>query len=307
MKYGVVGTFINDQIYPADGSLVKGIGGIYYTLSILANLVSADDEIFPICPLGEDLYDKVVRKLSGYNNINLDVILKHKQKNTNVKLFYQDLEKREEILSDLMPEIELADLKKAGAVDVWLVNFITGFEMKLETFNQFCEQSTGMIFMDFHSLSLGIAADGKRFLQRPANWKQWIAGIDCLQMNENEAQCLIGKNQVNHEDMIAFGKDVMQNNLKTFHITLGSKGSLLFYRNNDAWNWLATPALPIKNTVEVTGSGDAFLASFATHYSKHKNPVAATQYANFVAGKKCSIQGTDKLHELRPIIRQGLD
>lgn len=307
MKIGVIGTFINDQIHPADGSFVKSFGGIFYTLSILVNLISAEDKIYPICPLGEDIYDRVIKKLSIHKSINLDYIIKHKQKNTNVKLFYQDFEKREEIISDLMPEIQLSNLEKPGAMDAWLVNFITGFEMSLETFTKFCQQQTGKIFMDFHSLSLGVESNGKRFPQRPDNWEDWITGIDCLQMNENEANCLINKEKIDKADLIDFGNYVIQKNLKTFHITRGSKGSLMFYRNAVSVQVLEIPAFQIQNAVDVTGSGDAFLSGYATHFIKHHDPIAASRYANFVAGKKCTIKGTEKLHQLRPIIRQGLN
>ena len=39
-----------------------------------------------------------------------------------------------------MPPLDLDHILSVGKMDAWLVNFITGFEMSIETFQQFREQ-----------------------------------------------------------------------------------------------------------------------------------------------------------------------
>ncbi|UCE08312.1 MAG: hypothetical protein JSW07_09940, partial [bacterium] len=69
MKIGVVGTIIKDRIYPSKGNEIRSFGGIFYTLSILGNLLSKEDEIYPVCYLGFDIYDEIIKRLSQYKNI----------------------------------------------------------------------------------------------------------------------------------------------------------------------------------------------------------------------------------------------
>jgi len=51
-QVAVVGTICLDTIYPYGGDKITGLGGIYYSLSALANL-SAKRNDLSICPCGE--------------------------------------------------------------------------------------------------------------------------------------------------------------------------------------------------------------------------------------------------------------
>jgi len=72
MKIGVVGTFNRDIIFPWQGEKTKSIGGIYFSVLYLANLLNSGDEICPVANLGEDFYDQVVSDLSHFKNLRLD-------------------------------------------------------------------------------------------------------------------------------------------------------------------------------------------------------------------------------------------
>ncbi len=298
MKIGIIGTIVKDQIYSADATEINSIGGIFYTLSILGNLAAKDDQIYPVCYLGQDIYDEILSRLSQYQSIRFDGIKKIAQNNTAVKLIYQNSEQRNEFLSNRFPPLQLEDIGKIGSMDVWLVNFITGFELSLETFQQFCEQTPGLIFMDFHSLSLDIAENGLRVLRKLPNWEEWIRGVDVLQMNEAEAISLSRNQSATKYSLIQFGNEVINKNIKIFHITRGSKGSLLFYRNGAESINFEIPPRPVANVVDVTGCGDAFAAGFLQHYFHSKDIVAATHYANSIAGINCTIRGTEELFKL---------
>ncbi|MCU0644084.1 MAG: carbohydrate kinase family protein [bacterium] len=298
MKIGIIGTIVKDQIYSADATEINSIGGIFYTLSILGNLAAKDDQIYPVCYLGQDIYDEILSRLSQYQSIRFDGVKKIAQNNTAVKLIYQNAEQRNEFLSNRFPPLQLEDIGKIGSMDVWLVNFITGFELSLETFQQFCEQTPGLIFMDFHSLSLDIAENGLRVLRKLPNWEEWIRGVDVLQMNEAEAISLSRNQSATKHSLIQFGNEVINKNIKIFHITRGSKGSLLFYRNGAESINFEIPPRPVANVVDVTGCGDAFAAGFLQHYFHSKDIVAATHYANSIAGINCTIRGTEELFKL---------
>ncbi|MDZ7264336.1 MAG: hypothetical protein ONB16_07115, partial [candidate division KSB1 bacterium] len=170
MKIGVIGTFINDHIILATGEELKSFGGIFYTISMLANLLSNEDEIYPVCYLGADIYEPIIARLNAYKNIRLAGICKIDQPNTAVDLRYRNAEQRDEILTHRLPPLTHDLLGKIEGMDVWLLNFITGFEMNLETCQRFCRQQTAMVYMDFHSLSLGIDDRGRRYHRYRSDW-----------------------------------------------------------------------------------------------------------------------------------------
>lgn len=305
MKIGVIGTIVKDHISLANGKEVRSYGGIFYTLSILGNLLKEDDEIYPVCVLGADIKDEIFRKLSKYKNIDLSGVKEINENNTSVKLIYKDVHNRDEFLRNLMPEIQLDHIKKVGPMDVWLVNFITGFEMSLKTFNDFCEQTDGMIYMDFHSLSLDIDHDGRRILRKLQNWEQWIRGVDVLQMNDAEAGILNGHPDLSKNDLIRFGKDVVKKDIRIFHITRGAQGSLLFHRNKDEISWTDIPAFKVGEVIDVTGCGDAFAAGFIVDYLENMNIDRSARFANAIAGVNCTIRGTEELFKLKKFLSQG--
>lgn len=302
MKIGVIGTFIKDQIFLADGTEIKSFGGIHYTLSILGNLLSENSKIYPVCHLGVDIFEEVIKRLSRYKSIDFSGVRKAYQNNTTVKLIYRDTATRDEILTNLMPPIALEHIQQVGEMDVWLVNFITGFEISRDLLQQFCQQQRGLIYMDFHSLSLDINGEGLRIYRKLPHWEQWIQGVDVLQMNDAEAATLIDHQCVTQDDLVRLGAQVIKKNIKIFHITCGPKGSLLFFKRGDGVRALEIPAHQVEKVRDVTGCGDAFAAGFLVHYYQNNDIVAAAYYANFIAGLNCTISGTDELYQIKDII-----
>jgi sugar/nucleoside kinase (ribokinase family) len=289
LKIGVIGTFILDHIYNLDGEKTESLGGLTYTLAVLANLLSDKDEIYPIAQVGSDGYDKIITFLSNYKNVRLDGLKWNEQNNTHVTLRYHSKESRTEILSNLLPPIEINQVMSLGQFDVILINFITGFELTLAACNAICSQKNTLIGMDYHSLTLGIDEHGKRFFKKPENWEQWLTGIDILQMNEYEAQLLSDKQNLSN-----FGLNLNQKGIRIVNITLGAKGSLIFVDNKME----QISAFPVPEAKDVTGCGDAFMSGFIKEYLNSNNPINAAHYANRIAGLKCTIVGTEQINTL---------
>ncbi len=305
MKIGVIGTFINDHIILASGEELNSFGGIYYTVSMLAHLLSADDEIYPICYLGRDSYETIVTRLSAFKNIRLTGIQKIDHPNTAVTLIYRNTEQRNEILTHRLPPLEQELLAGVEGMDVWLLNFITGFEMTLETCQHFCRQQEAPIYMDFHSLSLAIDDRGRRHLCHRPDWKAWIDGVDILQMNEAEAASLRHQTELTLAELRQLGQEIVAKHVPILHITRGSKGSLLVYRNAGRVASQEIPAAAVDPVIDVTGCGDAFAAGFLVHYWNSRDLIAATEFANRVAGINCTLRGTEELWQLKGLITQA--
>ncbi len=292
MKIGVIGTFIKDHIIHPDGRETRSYGGIYYALSILTNLFSRHDEICPACWLGEDIYDDIHRIFSTNGNINFSGIRRYAGNNSAVKLIYHDAESRDEILTNILPEVNLDHTRHAGPVDAWLVNFITGYEMNLATFHQFCAEKSCPVFMDFHSLSLDRDKSGLRILRKLPNWKEWIADVDVLQMNEKEAAVLSDSDSTKMNELVRFGVNVIrETKIRILNITLGSQGSILIHRQGAQILHRMLAPENIGEAVDATGCGDAFMAGFLYFYFKKPDPVQAAKFANSIAGLNSTMPG----------------
>ncbi len=293
MKIAVIGTFVLDEIHNFQGKTVNSLGGISYSVSILSHLLRSDDEIIPIANVGIDGYDRITEFLSRHKNIRLHGIRRDDRNNTRVTLLYHDRYSRVEILQNRLSPIQLDQVLGIGEVDVILINFITGFEMPLDTLTDVCTQASALKYMDFHSLTLGIDENGRRFPRKPADWKEWIKYVDILQCNEDEAKILNGSDQ-----FYDFGVHIIHNGTKILNITRGSKGSLLFVRNSEDVIYEEIPACPVDEVVDVTGCGDAFAGGFLVNYLKTKDALSASKNANRVAGFNSTLSGIEQIHLL---------
>ncbi|MCG8605462.1 hypothetical protein MJD09_10755, partial [bacterium] len=192
MKIGVVGTFIRDRIFPYQGVETRSLGGIFFTVSCLANIADTTTEIYPVAHVGTDLYDELRDELSCYGNVSLDGIIKLDRDNTQVQLHYTGPQERYEITTEPMAPCDFNSLETLINADAVLVNLISGSDLELDALREFRRHSDALIYLDFHSRALGIDENGKRFYRRPDDWQDWINQADVLQLNEREARTLAG-------------------------------------------------------------------------------------------------------------------
>jgi sugar/nucleoside kinase (ribokinase family) len=306
MKIGVVGTFIRDKIKPWKGASAESIGGIFFTVSYLANLLDDASEIFPVCFVGEDFYDEVVEQLAVYKNVRLDGIKRLRRENTQVTLTYTSAQERQEITTEPMPALgydELAILKDADAIEV---NLITGVDVDLRALKKLRQESSTLIYLDFHSHALGISEEGKRYYVRPKDWKEWVKIADVLQLNEMEARTLAGYPTAQPmEILIDFGKEILKIHPFICHITLCEKGSYGFFKNNEGILIKRFKAQQLDSVVDMIGCGDAFAAGFLVNYLSDGNVIEATKFANKVAGLNCTFVGSTGIKNIQRVIQNN--
>jgi sugar/nucleoside kinase (ribokinase family) len=303
MKLGVVGTFIRDRIFPYQGEAVESIGGIFFTVSFLANLVDDSTEIYPVSFVGEDFYDLLIDRLSEYKNVRLDGIKKLPCVHTQVNLHYTGPQERYEVTTEPMPALqhdELAILKDADAV---LVNLITGVDVAREALSAFRRESEALIYLDFHSHALGINEVGRRYYRRPKDWRDWINLADVLQLNEMEARTLAGLSaDAPKELLLDFGKECLTMRPRVCHLTLADKGSYLFYHKDGKTSVTRMKAYPVVTVVDIIGCGDAFAAGYIVHYFSSNDVVAATRFAHKVAAINCTFMGSSGVKKIRNLL-----
>ena len=300
MKIGVVGTFIRDRILPWQGQETRSIGGIFFTVSYLANLLDEAAEIYPVCFVGEDFYDEVTGKLADCKNVAFDGIVKLPRDNTQVRLTYTRPQERDEVTTDPMPPLGSQHLDVLQDADAVIVNLITGQDVSLAGLHRFRQESDALIYLDFHSHALGINSHGKRYYKKPADWRDWVRCVDVLQLNEMEARTLAGCSpQTPAEILVEFGREVLRLGPSVCHITLAEKGSYLLFGDRENPFVKRLKAVHVDNVLDIIGCGDAFEAAYLVAFLSSGDVLEATRFAHSVAAANCSFVGSSGITSIK--------
>lgn len=300
MRIGVIGSITRDQIFPFQQPEKESIGGIFYTILVLSNLLTENDEVYPICYVGKDFSDQILEKLVEFRNIKLDGLKILNQNNVLHRIIYHDFENRDEIEIDSFPPLQYDAIKFLLDFDAFLINFITGSDLDIEAYEKLSQNQKKLIYTDYHNLSLKPNGGTARTLYRRRDWKRWIRPASILQMNEHEARILAKMRATpQKDDYQHFGFMILNEGIKIFNLTLGSQGSWLFYQNPDGPRMLKLAPCFIEKVKDVTGCGDAFASAFLTEYLKNHDAEKAANYANLIAARNTQFIGTDMLHQLK--------
>lgn len=291
----VLGTFIRDTIVTLDRQHVESIGGLYHSMAYLASLAKPETVLHPLCYVGDDFYDKVAQALRALGaHVQLDLLRRVSQPNTAVTLIYRDAERRDEITTPPMAAINKRDVEAVAQHEAVLVNLITGEDIELAALQHLKKlPRPPLVYLDLHSLALGIDEHGGRYYREVPEWRAWVSAADILQVNEMEAATLAGAREaLRDEALIKFGKNLFAENLSACNITLAGRGALLFYRTGGLVVHEHMPPQKKLKPVDVIGCGDAFGAAFLTHFIESGDYLAAARFANVVAGRNSTFIGS---------------
>lgn len=195
---GVVGSLVWDTIHRHDdvpGPPIQEWGGIGYALEALSASLPEEWVIRPLLKVGEDLAGEALEFLDGIPRVQVGGWIQVvREPTTRVELHYRGGVRKSERLSGGPPPWRWAELEpRVRECRALYVNFITGFEMALETATLLRAHFTGPMYADLHSLFLGLGAQGDRIPRSLPNWARWLQAFDAVQMNESEFQLLAGK------------------------------------------------------------------------------------------------------------------
>ncbi|SIQ42574.1 ribokinase [Halanaerobium kushneri] len=105
--------------------------------------------------------------------------------------------------------------------------------------------------------------------------KDTLKKVDCLIVNEVEASYYCNKDIEDIKSAMEKHHELLNMIKEVLIITMGSKGSCLFYEDNK----IHIPALKVK-AVDTTGAGDTFVGVFASKLIEGYNYVEAIKYAS---------------------------
>ena len=224
-RLGVIGTFVWDVIHGRDprDAPVEEWGGITYALSALDAALSDEWEIVPIMKVGSDMAERARAFVRRLTHAAPDAALYEVPfPNNRVELFYFSEERRTEYLTGGVPPWSWPALKPTlEGIDALYVNFLSGFEMELETAQLLRQHYRGPIYADLHSLVLALRPDGLRVAQPLPRVREWCACFDLIQVNEDELAMMA-------PDPLALAATALDAGAHCLVVTLGKRGAVYF-------------------------------------------------------------------------------
>lgn len=220
---GVIGTLVWDRIIGRCGEStpVEEWGGIAYALAALSATVPEAWSILPIMKLGADMAEDGRLLLSEIPRVDPSAIIDVPEPNNRVELRYETASRRCERLTGGVPPWTWKELAPFVArCDALYINFISGYEMDLETARALSDGFGGPTYADLHSLFLGKDRSGHRVPRTLEAWATWLRCFDAVQMNEDEFDLLGGADDAWQRAAGALGPD-----LRLITVTLGARGA----------------------------------------------------------------------------------
>jgi sugar/nucleoside kinase (ribokinase family) len=306
MVITVIGHLCKDVIHlPGEEESQETFGGIIFTLLTLANLMGEKDRIQPVFGVGQADYEELIEQLKKYKNIDTSGIFKFKGSTNEVQLFYQkNAQARVECSKNISPPIPFNRIKPYLDGDGVLVNMISGSDITLETLDYIrmgVRDRNIPIHFDFHSLTLGIDQEFKRFRRPLTDWRRWCFMLDSIQMSEEEALGLSAERY----DEATLINHLMSLMVETLIITRGNRGVTAIVQ--DIHKKLTRKDFESESfgdIIDTTGCGDVFGAAFLFQFLKSKDSFIAIEFANKSAALNATFRHTSELEGLRSKLEQ---
>lgn len=313
-RVGVLGTLIWDRIVDVDGRrpTVEEWGGVAYGMEAMSAALPEGWTIRPILKLGQDRSEKAFAYLASIPHMEQEEGVQWvPQPTTRVELRYRDFERRTERLEGGPPPWTWEELEpRVQGLDALYINFISGFEMTLDTALALRAAFPGPIYADLHSLFLGITGMGFRIPRELPGWGAWLRAFDAVQMNETEFE-LLGRAWGDPWQLAA---EVVGPDVKLMAVTLGREGAAYvaapdFDPQPLAWriakgqvvrlgpirSGKVPPAFVVEEG-DPTGCGDVWGATFFARLLAGVPLEEAMQEANRSAARNAQRRGAAGLH-----------
>jgi len=304
-RLGVVGVLVWDEIHGRDPAApaVEEWGGIAYALAALDAALPPGWDMAPLIKVGRDMsgpaagfYRGLKRLAPGARPIEVDAA------NNRVVLHYQTSARRCERMSGGVPAWTWPELGPlVRDLDALYVNFISGYEMTLETARALRQAFPGPIYADLHSLFLGKLPDGTRVLQALPDAAAWFGCFDTVQMNEEELDQMGGEPMPVAATVLGAGAGALV-------VTVGARGAVYFEdggasRRSDGQTVgrsdgpvrTALVRAPVVAAVDPTGCGDVFGATCCARLLAGDGLESAVAAANAAAARNATYRGATGL------------
>ncbi len=292
----------------SDGTetVIEDYGGILYSIVTLASLMNGRDVLQPVFGVSAAEYDGVMELLKQYKQVDPSGVYRVKGPMNQVHLFYDGATPggRIECSRNISQPIPFSRIKPFLDADGVLINMISGSDIGLETLDYIRMETRDRsvpLHFDFHSLTLGIDEEFKRFRRPLTDWRRWCFMLHTVQMSESEAAGLAAERY----DEATLINQLMPLMVSTLLITRGERGVTVI--TQDIHKKLTRhdiPGVSFGPAKDPTGCGDVFGAAYFFQLLKSRDSVAAASFANNAAALKATVIG---LEGLRAVGKQLTD
>jgi hypothetical protein len=296
-RLGVIGSMVWDTIYGRDPAPpaqrpIEEWGGIAYALAALDATLGEDWVIVPLIKVGRDLARPANAFLRTLQHLTPGTrFIEVPDSNNRVLLRYLDAGRRSEQMRGGVPPWTWPELgPMVPDLDALYVNFISGFELSLETAQLLRRGFSRFIYADLHSLLLGKEPDGTRVPQALPDAPAWFGCFDVVQLNDEE-MAQVGP------DPLAIAAGALAQGCTALVVTEGERGAVYFAgRPARTARLPAWPVLP-GATTDPTGCGDVFGGAAAAGLLQGLPLEEAFRQANRLAARNLTMRGATGLRD----------
>ncbi len=303
----VIGHLSKDVVHLLDEkeNQQESFGGILFTVLTLANVMSEKDRIQPVFGVGQTDYELLMEQIKQYKNIDTSGIFRIKGQTNQVHFFYQkDAQTKIECSKYISAPIPFNRIKPYLDGDAVLINMISGSDITLETLDYIrmeIRERKIPIHFDFHSLTLGIDQEFRRFHRPLTDWRRWCFMLNSIQMSEEEAFGLSAERY----DETTLTNHVMTLMVETLVITRSERGATVIVQDiHKKLSRKDFAGVSFGTAIDTTGCGDVFGAAFLYHYLKSKDSFVAAEFANKAAALNATFKNAQELDGLRTKLEQ---
>ena len=256
-RLGVIGSMVWDTIYGRDPArpAIEEWGGISYSLAALDATLGDDWQIVPLVKVGRDLAPRANEFLGTLHHVAPGArFLEVPAPNNRVTLRYYQTERRCEQMAGGVPPWTWPELgPQVRDLDAVYVNFISGYELDLETAQLLRRGFSRFLYADLHSLFLGKEPDGTRVPQPLPDAPGWFGCFDVVQLNEEELAQL-------GPDPLLVAAGALARGCQTLVVTLGPRGAA-YFTGRPVRSARIAPDLVADPDGDPTGCGDVLGAT----------------------------------------------
>ncbi|HEX9614723.1 MAG TPA: carbohydrate kinase family protein [Bacteroidota bacterium] len=282
----------------------RRLGGIAYTIAALAAMTTERDRIVPVVGVGESDRDELLQWMKAYPQVSTDGVFTFKGKTNEVHLFYEGgSDARIECSKHISQPIPFETIRPFLDTRGILINMISGFDITLETLDRIRMETRDKgtpIYFDFHSLTLGIDREYRRFRRALPDWRRWCFMLDTIQMSEEEAAGMTTE----HYDENDLVNQLMPLMVRNLLITRGSNGARLIHQEHKKLTRHDFPGIALTPSPDPTGCGDVFGAVFFAKYLETGSGAQAAETANKVAAFHTTYSGSEQLARAAQFLKE---
>ncbi len=293
----IAGHLVMDEIIFRGKEPTRALGGISYNLAAMTSIMKTG-KILPVCELGEDIRELFQSVYGRFGNIDISAVRYTSLPNVVNRLVYSDSEHRDEWNSRVPDPLRLDAV--GSDMDALLINHISGGDILPDELTAFRRRFKGIIYCDYHSLSLGRGPEGKRYYRHRPDWRDYLAGVDIIQMNREELCSITGEIGELPADIARTCRRLHDAGPRTAIITLGAGGSVLCM--DSGANVYFIPPVDIPDPVDPTGCGDTLASVCLYNYLISGQMVLSTIQANRWAAAKAAFSGLDGFKDMESIM-----